>query len=162
VKHSGGNIHATPTTISTPNVSDADGTHITHSTGLAGQNNMAFSDTAVPSHLATIAPISGLSGEAGFVANNMGFKPFDPYAESDMGTDGSYLASEELDGISGAFNSEESPDTMLTWNPPEINYEGLEDTEFLAEESKPLARGPLFGFSVAIMIAGGAFFMLKA
>ena len=73
-----------------------------------------------------------------------------------------YSASEELDGISGAFNSEESPDTMLTWNPPEINYEGLEDTEFLAEESKPLARGPLFGFSVAIMIAGGAFFMLKA
>lgn len=162
VKHSGGNIHATPVGESGTNVSRADGTHLTVSTGLAGQNNMAFSDTAVPSHLATIAPLSGLSGEAGFVASNMGFKPFDPYSESDMGTDGSYLASEELTGISGAFNSEESPDTMLTWNPPEMNYAGLEDNELLAEESKPLASGPLFGFTVAAMIAGGAFFMLKA
>jgi hypothetical protein len=51
---------------------------------------------------------------------------------------------------------------MLSWAPPELNYLGLEDNEFGAEESKPLARGPLFGFSVAIMIAGGAFFMLKA
>lgn len=159
VKHSGGNIHATPVGESGTNVSHADGTHLTHSTGLAGQNNMAFSDTAVPSHLATIAPLSGLSGEAGFVAHNMGFKPFDPYEESDMGTDGSYLTSEELDG---AFNSEESPDTMLSWAPPELNYEGLEDNELLAEESKPLASGPLFGFTVAAMIAGGAFFMLKA
>lgn len=158
-KHSGGNIPATPVSESGTNVSHAEGTNLTASTGLAGQNNMAFSDTAIPSHLATIAPLSGLSGEAGFVANNMGFTPFDPYSESDMGTDGSYLASEELDG---AFNSEESPDTMLSWAPPELNYAGLEDTGFLAEESRPLARGPLFGFSVAIMIAGGAFFMLKA
>jgi hypothetical protein len=158
-KHSGGNIPATPVGESGTNVSHAEGTHLTASTGLAGQNNMAFSDTAIPSHLATIAPLSGLSGEAGFVANNMGFTPFDPYSESDMGTDGSYLASEELDG---AFHSEESPDTMLSWAPPELDYAGLEDNGFLAEESKPLARGPLFGFSVAIMIAGGAFFMLKA
>ena len=96
-KHSGGNIHASPVGESGTNVSGADGTHLTHSTGLAGQDNMAFSDTAIPSHLTTIAPISGLSGEAGFVANNMGFTPFDPYEDSDMGTDGSYLTSEELD-----------------------------------------------------------------
>ena len=158
-KHSGGNIHAKPVAESGTNVSGADGTHLTHSTGLAGHNNAAFSDTAVPSHLTTIDPISGLSGEAGFVANNMGFTPFDPYSDSDMGTDGSYLTSKELDG---AFNSEESPDTMLSWAPPEINYLGLEDNEFEADEFKPLARGPLFGFGVAVMIAGGAFFMLKA
>jgi len=86
----------------------------------------------------------------------MGFKPFDPYAESDMGTDGSYLTSEDL---AGAFRAE---DTMLSWSPPEVSYTGLEDNEFEAEESASLARGPLFGFSVAVMIAGGAFFMLKA
>jgi len=64
------------------------------------------------------------------------------------------------------FDINNSDSEILTWDPP-VTYEGLEDMdadEFLAEvegQKQSSFKGPLWGFGVAVMIASGAYFVVK-
>jgi len=168
VKHTGGNISASPinsvgdsgesTTFTSLGYGDSgSATGAGNADNYHSENN--FADTAMPTGLVTLEPISSLSGAgaaSALLTSNMGFQPIDPYANSEMGGD-SYLTDFDLD------NSREE---ILTWDPP-ITYEGLEDMDaddFLAEaegQKQSSFKGPLWGFGVAVMIASGAYFVVK-
>ena len=165
VKHTGGNISASPINSVPADKAAGDSSTFTSlgygdpvvSGNSEGQNN--FADTAMPTGLVTLEPISSLTtagAASSLLTSNMGFRPIDPYANSEMGGD-SYLTDFDLD------NSREE---ILTWDPP-VTYEGLEDMDaddFLAEaegQKQSSFKGPLWGFGVAVMIASGAYFVVK-
>jgi len=166
VKHTGGNISASPMGASASSGSQGDASSTFTSLGYGdsassdtqSEADISFADTAMPTGLVTLEPISSLSGAgaaSSLLTSNMGFQPIDPYASSEMGGD-AYVH----------FDINNSDSEILTWDPP-VTYEGLEDMdadEFLAEvegQKQSSFKGPLWGFGVAVMIASGAYFVVK-
>lgn len=166
VKHTGGNISASPLTSNNAeggaNSNSGNMPSFAPSGEMIGDysnssNNISFAETSSPTGLVTLEPISSLGGAgaaSSLLTSNMGFKPLDPYAASEMGGD-RYLTDMDLDS---------SREEILTWDPP-VTYEGLEDMNsdtFLSEETKKsYIKGPIWGFGVAVMIASGAYFVVK-
>ena len=159
VKHTGGNISASPLTSNNSGVTAGTSSPSGEMIGdySNSSNNISFAETSSPTGLVTLEPISSLGGAgaaSSLLTSNMGFKPLDPYAASEMGGD-RYLTDMDLDS---------SREEILTWDPP-VTYEGLEDMNsdtFLSEETKTsYIKGPIWGFGVAVMIASGAYFVVK-
>jgi hypothetical protein len=165
VKHTGGNISASPLSNNAEGAANSNSGNMPSfapSGEMIGDysnssNNISFAETSSPTGLVTLEPISSLGGAgaaSSLLTSNMGFKPLDPYAASEMGGD-RYLTDMDLDS---------SREEILTWDPP-VTYEGLEDMNsdtFLSEETKKsYIKGPIWGFGVAVMIASGAYFVVK-